>query len=117
MAAKKKTEVTEEAVVETEVETEEVKTEVKTEVKSEAESKPESLMYVGPTVPGIGIQNRVYTEIPDTALEAAKAEPEIRNLFISIPDYPEANRQLREQKGYVFSAYTKALKFKGGKKS
>ena len=35
-------------------------------VKPKAEKivEKEPVMYVGPTVDGIGIQNRVYTEIP-----------------------------------------------------
>ena len=78
--------------------------------------KKEKRMYVGPTVPGLGIQNRVYTEIPEGAREAMKKEPEIGNLFIPVAKYAEACVMLREQKGYVYSAYLKALKFKGGKK-
>ena len=42
-----------------------------TETQAAAEEvKQENLMYVGPTIPGIGIQNRVYTEIPEAAKEA-----------------------------------------------
>lgn len=75
------------------------------------------VMYVGPTVPGIGIQNQVFTEIPAGALEAAKAEPEIGNLFIPVRNYPEANAMLREKRGYIYSAFNKALNLKtGGKK-
>ena len=42
-----------------------------TETQAAAEEvKQENLMYVGPTIPGIGIQNRVYTEIPEAAKKA-----------------------------------------------
>ena len=75
------------------------------------------VMYVGPTIPGIGIQNQVLTEIPASAQEAFKKEPELGNLFISIKDYPEANVMLREKRGYIHSAFNKALELKnGGKK-
>ena len=38
---------------------------------SEAENKAqEPLMYVGPTIPGIAIQNTVYEPIPEAAMEA-----------------------------------------------
>ncbi|NBI86819.1 hypothetical protein D3Z47_11645 [Lachnospiraceae bacterium] len=75
------------------------------------------VMYVGPTIPGIGIQNQVFTEIPASAQEAFKKEPELGNLFISIKDYPEANVMLREKRGYIHSAFNKALELKnGGKK-
>ena len=32
--------------------------------KKEPAGEPKRYMYVGPTVPGIGIQNRVYSVIP-----------------------------------------------------
>jgi len=81
------------------------------------EKAPEPLMYVGPTIPGIGIQNRVYTEIPAGAQEAFGKLPELRNLFLKIEQYPMAERMLREQKGFVFSAFSKALALKGGNES
>lgn len=74
--------------------------------------KPEPLMYVGPTVPGFGIQNRVYTEIPADAAAIIEGDPELGLLFIPVAKYPEANRMLREQDGYIFSAFRKALKLK-----
>ncbi len=75
------------------------------------------VMYVGPTIPGIGIQNQVFTEIPASAQEVFKKEPELGNLFIAIKDYPEANAMLREKRGYIHSAFNKALELKnGGKK-
>ncbi len=100
-------------VVETEVETAEPETvdEVVEEAKTEAKPK----MYVGPTIAGIGIQNRVYTDIPDGAASQIKKTPEFGNLFIDIEDYPKANRMLRERTGYIFSAYSKALEIKNNK--
>lgn len=89
-----------------------------TETQATAEEvKQENLMYVGPTIPGIGIQNRVYTEIPEAAKEACKDVPEMRNLFIPVIKYPIAEKMLRETKGYIFSAFRKALEYKteGGK--
>lgn len=86
--------------------------------KQKTAAAPKTVMYVGPTIPGIGIQNQVFTGIPASAQEAIKAEPEIGNLFIQIKDYPEANAMLREKRGYIYSAYNKALNLKnGGKKS
>ena len=81
------------------------------------EKAPEPLMYVGPTIPGIGIQNRVYTEIPAGAQEAFGKLPELRNLFLKIEQYPMAEKMLRDQKGFVFSAFSKALTLKGGNES
>lgn len=76
--------------------------------------KKEPLMYVGPTVNGIGIQNRVYTEIPGRTQELLNKVPELKNLFIPILEYPAACKMLRERKGYIYSAFTKALTLKEG---
>ena len=45
------------------------------EVKKRTEKEP--LMYVGPTVNGLGIQNRVYTEIPKAAEAVLEETPEL----------------------------------------
>lgn len=75
-------------------------------------------MYVGPTLAGIGIQNRVYTQMPQEALSKAKEIPEINLLFIPVKDYPTANRMLRERTGYLYHAYCKiAERKKGGSQS
>lgn len=88
-----------------------------TEAQPEAvqtEQKAQQLMYVGPSIPGIGIQNRVYTQIPQAAIEAAQKTPELNNLFIPIQNYPTACRMLREQNGFIFNAFKKALSLRGG---
>lgn len=76
----------------------------------------EPVMYVGPTVNGIGIQNRVYTEIPGNVQELFHETPELKNLFIPVREYPTACRMLREHKGYIYSAFMRALDFKNGGK-
>lgn len=74
----------------------------------------EPLMYVGPTIPGIGIQNTVYAEIPDAVKETAKGIPVLLDLFVPVMIYPDVERQIREKSGRLYSAFTKA-KNKGGK--
>lgn len=74
--------------------------------------KKERVMYVGPTVTNIGIQNCVYTEIPARAKEIIKEHPEIGNLFIRIEEYPKVNKMLREERGYIYSAFIKAREIK-----
>jgi len=69
-------------------------------------------MYVGPTIPGFAIQNRVYSDIPETALSKIREVPELINLFVDITEYPKANKMLREGAGYIYSAYLKALTLK-----
>jgi hypothetical protein len=103
---------TEETKPETEAVTAEETTAETKEVETKEEPAPQPLLYVGPTVHGIGIQNRVYTEIPDGAKEAIAKNPELRNLFIQISDYPKANRMLREKNGYIYNAFIKAQELK-----
>ena len=77
-----------------------------------------SVLYVGPTINGIAITGPVYSDIPDAAKEAKADVPMILNLFIPIREYGEAERMIREKRGYVYSAYAEAQKFKlerGGK--
>lgn len=77
---------------------------------------PGPRMYVGPTISGIGIQNRVYTEIPADVEEKAAQMPEIRHLFILVKEYPIANKMLREKKGYIYSAFCRVGALKNGGK-
>lgn len=80
---------------------------------AEEQKEPKRYMYVGPTVPGIGIQNRVYTDIPQEVVDLMNnGYPVIGDLFIQIRDYPTANRMLREQKGYLYNAYLAAEKIR-----
>ncbi|MCD8364775.1 MAG: hypothetical protein LUC83_02980 [Clostridiales bacterium] len=81
-------------------------------VKKAEPKKETKLMYVGPTLPGIAIQNRVYTEIPAGAADMIARDAELRNLFIPVASYPKANKMLREGTGYIYKAYAKALKLK-----
>lgn len=67
------------------------------------------LMYVGPTITGFAIQNRVYSEIPAEAEELIRDNPELRNLFLPVREYPKANRMIREGTGYIYGAYLTAL--------
>lgn len=85
---------------------------------SEVENKAQKpLMYVGPTIPGIAIQNTVYEPIPEAAKDAAKKLPVFLDLFIPIMKYPDVERQIRKKSGRLYSAFVKALvlRNKGGK--
>lgn len=78
------------------------------------EAKTEAVLYVGPTISGIAITGTVYTTIPEAA-KAAKADaPMILNLFIPIREYGEAERMIREKRGYVYSAYAEGSESKEG---
>ena len=87
--------------------------------KTTATAKPEAVaitkIYVGPTIPGVAIQNRVYSETPAGLSEAFEKVPEMQNLMIPISEYAEAERMIDNRKGYVCSAYLKALEYKENK--
>ena len=97
-------------------ETAETKQAVKAEEPKEpveVKEGPTRYMYVGPTVPGIGIQNRVYTDIPQEVKDIVNGgNPLIGELFIKIRDYPAAERMIREKKGYLYNAYLAAQKIR-----
>lgn len=88
------------------------KAEPKTKEKKQEKYEPQ--MYVGPTVPGIGIQNRVYTKMPKEAQERAEKVPEIRLLFIPVKAYPRAIQMLRERTGYLYEAYCRVSELRTG---
>lgn len=87
--------------------------------KTTATAKPETVaitkIYVGPTIPGVAIQNRVYSETPTGLFECFGKVPEMQNLMIPVSEYAEAERMIDNRKGYVYSAYLKALEYKENK--
>lgn len=74
--------------------------------------KAEPLMYVGPTIRGMAIQNRVYTQIPETAKTAMADCPLLANLFVPVLRYPDVEKQLSEGKGSFYVAYNAALSYR-----
>lgn len=80
--------------------------------KQPAAKAPETVLYVGPTINGIAITGTVYSSIPEAAKAAREKTPMILNLFIPIREYGTAEQMIREKRGYIFSAYTEALKLK-----
>lgn len=70
------------------------------------------MMYVGPTISGLAIQNVVYSSIPSTIETVKKEVPEIINLFIPVSKYGDAERMIRTGSGYLYNAFVKALEFK-----
>lgn len=72
----------------------------------------ESMMYVGPTILGVAIQNTVYTEMPEALEEAQKECPEFGNLYLPIMKYAMAEQMIRKKSGYIYTAYKKALEYK-----
>lgn len=88
------------------------KTAAKKTTKNAAVQAVEPLMYVGPTIRGVAIQNRVYSEIPEPAKAAMTECPLLANLFAPVEKYPEAERQIGAGEGSFFVAFDAALKYK-----
>lgn len=80
--------------------------------KAPAAKAAEPLMYVGPTIKAVAIQNRVYTEIPEPAKKAMTECPLLSNLFVPVMKYPDAERQIGTGKGSLSVAFDAALRYK-----
>ena len=76
-----------------------------------AAAKHENIMYVGPSISGVAVQNTVYTEIPEGAVEAIKSCPAIRNLFVEIRAYSKAEEMIRTRSGHIYAAFEQAAKY------
>jgi len=78
-----------------------------------AETKAKApVIYVGPTMTSIGaVANTIYSDIPETAQAAFEQCPILKILFVNIPDYPQAEREIREQSGACWGAYEAAVEY------
>lgn len=86
-----------------------------TETKVGVPQEEQQMMYVGPTINGVAIQNMVYEKKPDALEKAQKVCPEISNLFLPVRKYATAERMIRMRSGYIYEAYKKALEYKAKK--
>jgi hypothetical protein len=91
--------------------------------KKNAEAKApvnKKVLYFGPTIPGVAIENTIYSEMPPDATEAFTECPELRQLFIPedqmVKLYPIAENSLVSRKGAAFAAYQAALAFKASRR-
>lgn len=70
------------------------------------------LMYVGPTIRAVAVQNTTYTEVPESAKKAMADCPLLANLFVDVRRYPDVERQISKRSGALFVAFEAALKYK-----
>lgn len=79
----------------------------------------EKVLYYGPTIPGVAIENTMYSEMPDIS-EALTACPELQQLFVPesmmVKLYPIAEQSIYNRKGAAFVAYQAALRYKASLK-
>lgn len=70
-----------------------------------------TLVYCGPTIPGVAKQFTSYRGgIPEALAAAQKKTPVLGGLTVPLDQLPEAMRQLREKTGPIYALYRKAQK-------
>lgn len=71
--------------------------------------KPEqtaTVVYVGPSIPGVANQYTFYREgIPNALAEAIRAKPAMEGLVIPLEQLPAAMKMLRGRTGHIFRLY------------
>ena len=68
-----------------------------------------TVVYCGPTIPGVAKQFTFYRGGVPAALTAAqKKAPVLGGLTVPLAQLPEAMRQLRERTGPIYALYRKA---------
>lgn len=83
-------------------------------MSKQSDAKP--VLYVGPTIAGVGSQGTVYTKVPDGARAAADTCPLLLSLFIPIREYAKAEIMLRTKTGYISAAFNEALTYRENQK-
>lgn len=65
-----------------------------------------TVVYVGPTVPGVANQNTFYTNgIPAPLAEAIAKNPSMDGLVIPLDQLPDAMKKLRGGYGHIYRLY------------
>lgn len=74
--------------------------------KSAGAEKKGTVVYCGPTIPGVAKQYTIYNNgIPATLAERVKGAPEIRGLVVPLDQLPEAMKGLRGKQGHIYRLY------------
>ena len=65
-----------------------------------------TVVYVGPTIPGVANQNTFYTNgVPTPLAEAMEQNPSVGGLVIPLEQLPEAMKKLRGGYGHIYRLY------------
>ena len=68
-------------------------------------------MYVGPTVPGVAVKNRIYIgRLPDKVAERKNSDPYFANLLIPVDQLVTARQKLQDKNSVLAVSYLKVLK-------
>ncbi len=88
-----------------------------TDLKKGSKLVKEKVMYVGPTITGVVIQNTIFSNgIPDTLQAVINDMPSIGNLLVPISKLPDALTQINSKQGamHIFNENAKQYKPKKG---
>ena len=76
-------------------------------------TKQETVVYVGPTIPGIGTRNMVLNNgLTEELKKAIEDEPAFASLIVPISGLAVANKSINEKSGATFVFYEKASNYK-----
>jgi hypothetical protein len=65
-----------------------------------------TVVYCGPTIPGVAKQFTFYRDgIPEAMKAAREKTPAMDGLLVPLEELPEAMRQLREGSGPIYTLY------------
>lgn len=65
-----------------------------------------TVVYCGPTIPGVAKQNTFYTNgIPASLAEAIKKNPSLGGLVVPLDQLPDAMKKLNGQYGHIYRLY------------
>lgn len=74
--------------------------------KKNTEQAVETVVYCGPTIPGVATQNTFYNNgIPVALEEEIEKYPPMRGLVIPLEDLPEVSKKLNGHYGHVYRLY------------
>jgi hypothetical protein len=85
-------------------------TETKTEEKTE---KTETVVYVGPTVPGVAVHNVILNNgITEELKKAIEKEPAFANLIVPVTSLAKTAKDIEGKNGAAYVFYEKAATYK-----
>ena len=65
-----------------------------------------TVVYCGPTIPGVAKQNTFYTNgIPTSLEEAIEKNPSLGGLVIPLDQLPEATKKINGKYGHIYRLY------------
>lgn len=83
------------------------------EPKAEPKAKTETVVYVGPTIPGVASHNTVFNNGLTEEMKAAiEREPAFANLVVPIKRLAQAGQDIANKSGATYVFYEKAMEYK-----